>query len=334
MAVMYYEKDCDLGALKGKTIAVIGYGSQGHAHALNAKESGLKVVVGLYEGSKSWKKAEEAGFEVKVAREAAEAADFIMILINDEKQAKLYQESIKPALKPGKTLAFAHGFNIHFGQIIPPADVNVVMIAPKGPGHTVREQYQAGAGVPMLIAVHQDATGGAERLALAYAAAIGGARAGVLATTFKEETETDLFGEQAVLCGGVSALMKCGYETLVEAGYQPESAYFEVMHEMKLIIDLVNRGGLGFMRYSISDTAEYGDYITGPKIITEETKNTMRQVLKDIQTGKFAREWILENQVGRPFFNRMRALEAAHPIEKVGKELRSMMGWLHAPSEK
>jgi ketol-acid reductoisomerase len=331
---MYYEKDCDLGALKGKTIAVIGYGSQGHAHALNAKESGLKVVVGLYEGSKSWKKAEEAGFEVKVAREAAEAADFIMILINDEKQAKLYQESIKPALKPGKTLAFAHGFNIHFGQIIPPADVNVVMIAPKGPGHTVREQYQAGAGVPMLIAVHQDATGGAERLALAYAAAIGGARAGVLATTFKEETETDLFGEQAVLCGGVSALMKCGYETLVEAGYQPESAYFEVMHEMKLIIDLVNRGGLGFMRYSISDTAEYGDYITGPKIITEETKNTMRQVLKDIQTGKFAREWILENQVGRPFFNRMRALEAAHPIEKVGKELRSMMGWLHAPSEK
>ncbi|MDR0374754.1 MAG: ketol-acid reductoisomerase [Treponema sp.] len=334
MAVMYYEKDCDLGALKGKTIAVIGYGSQGHAHALNAKESGLKVVVGLYEGSKSWKKAEEAGFEVKVAREAAEAADFIMILINDEKQAKLYQESIKPTLKPGKTLAFAHGFNIHFGQIIPPADVNVVMIAPKGPGHTVREQYQAGAGVPMLIAVHQDATGGAKRLALAYAAAIGGARAGVLATTFKEETETDLFGEQAVLCGGVSALMKCGYEVLVEAGYQPESAYFEVMHEMKLIIDLVNRGGLGFMRYSISDTAEYGDYITGPKIITEETKNTMRHVLEDIQTGKFAREWILENQVGRPFFNRTRALEAAHPIEKVGKELRSMMGWLHAPNEK
>lgn len=334
MAVMYYEKDCDLGALKGKTIAVIGYGSQGHAHALNAKESGLNVVVGLYEGSKSWKKAEEAGLEVRIAREAAEAANFIMLLINDEKQAKLYQESIKPALKSGKTLAFAHGFNIHFGQIIPPADVNVVMIAPKGPGHTVREQYQAGAGVPMLIAVHQDATGGAERLALAYAAAIGGARAGVLATTFKEETETDLFGEQAVLCGGVSALMKCGYETLVEAGYQPESAYFEVMHEMKLIIDLVNRGGLGFMRYSISDTAEYGDYVTGPKIITEETKNAMRQALKDIQTGKFAREWILENQVGRPFFNRMRAIEAAHPIEKVGKELRSMMGWLHAPNEK
>jgi ketol-acid reductoisomerase len=331
---MFYEKDCDLGALKGKTIAVIGYGSQGHAHALNAKESGMKVMVGLYYGSASWKKAEEAGFTVKTAKEAAEAADFIMILINDEKQAKLYQESIKPALKPGKTLAFAHGFNIHFGQIIPPADINVVMIAPKGPGHTVREQYQAGAGVPCLIAVHQDATGDAKRLALAYSAAIGGARAGVLETTFKEETETDLFGEQAVLCGGVSALMKAGYEVLTEAGYQPESAYFEVMHEMKLIIDLVNRGGLGFMRYSISDTAEYGDYITGPKIVTEDTKNAMRGVLKDIQTGKFAKDWISENQVNRPFFNRMRAIEAAHPIEKVGKELRSMMSWLKPPTEK
>jgi ketol-acid reductoisomerase len=325
---MYYEKDCDLGLLKGKTIAVIGYGSQGHAHALNAKESGLKVIVGLYEGSKSWKKAEEAGFEVKTAREAARVADFIMILINDEKQAKLYQESIKPELKPGKTLAFAHGFNIHFDQIVPPADINVVMIAPKGPGHTVREQYQAGAGVPCLVAVYQDADGSAKRLALAYSAAIGGARAGVLETTFKEETETDLFGEQAVLCGGVSALMKTGFEVLVEAGYQPESAYFEVMHEMKLIIDLVNRGGLSFMRYSISDTAEYGDYVTGPKIITEETKNTMRQVLKEIRNGKFAREWILENQVNRPHFNRMRVIEAAHPIETVGKELRSMMTWL------
>jgi ketol-acid reductoisomerase len=334
---MYYEKDCDLGALKGKTIAVIGYGSQGHAHALNAKESGLKVIVGLYEGSPSWKKAEAAGLTVKTAREAAEAADFIMILINDEKQAALYRESIKPALKAGKTLAFAHGFNIHFGQIAPPAGINVVMIAPKGPGHTVREQYQAGAGVPCLVAVHQDASGSAQgdakRLALAYAAAIGGARAGVLETTFKEETETDLFGEQAVLCGGVSALMKCGYEVLVEAGYQPESAYFEVMHEMKLIIDLVNRGGLGFMRYSISDTAEYGDYVSGPKVITEDTKNAMRGILKDIQTGKFAKEWISENQVNRPFFNRMRAIESRHPIEKVGKELRSMMGWLK-PAEK
>jgi ketol-acid reductoisomerase len=334
MAMMYYEKDCDLGALKGKTVAVIGYGSQGHAHALNAKESGLKVVVGLYEGSKSWKKAEGSGLTVKSAAEAAKVADFIMILINDEKQAGLYEESIRPHLTEGKTLAFAHGFNIHFGQIVPPANVNVVMIAPKGPGHTVRERYKDGEGVPCLIAVHQDATGDAKRLGLAYAAAIGGARAGVLETTFKEETETDLFGEQAVLCGGVSALMKCGFEVLVEAGYQPESAYFEVMHEMKLIIDLVNRGGLKFMRYSISDTAEYGDYVTGPKIITEETKDTMRRVLADIQTGKFAKKWILENQAHRPFFNRMRALEAAHPIEKVGAELRAMMNWLEAPSEK
>jgi len=334
MAIMYYEKDCDLGILKGKTIAVIGYGSQGHAHALNAKESGMNVIVGLYEGSKSWKKAEDSGLKVMVAKDAAAAADFIMILINDEKQAKLYQESIKPVLKSGKTLAFAHGFNIHFGQIVPPADINVVMIAPKGPGHTVREQYKAGAGVPCLVAVHQDADGNAKRLALAYSAAIGGARAGVLETTFKEETETDLFGEQAVLCGGVSALMKAGFEVLVEAGYQPESAYFEVMHEMKLIIDLVNRGGLSFMRYSISDTAEYGDYVTGPKIITSETKDTMRQVLKEIQNGKFAREWILENQVNRPNFNRMRAIEAAHPIEKVGAELRAMMPWIKKNEEK
>jgi ketol-acid reductoisomerase len=333
MAVMYYEKDCDPGILKDKTIAIIGYGSQGHAHALNAKESGMKVIVGLYEGSPSWKKAEEAGLEVRLAKDAAAAADFIMILINDEKQAKLYDESIKGVLKSGKTLAFAHGFNIHFGQIVPPPDINVVMIAPKGPGHTVREQYKLGAGVPCLIAVHQDA-GDAKRQALAYAAAIGGARAGVLETTFKEETETDLFGEQAVLCGGVSALMKAGYEVLVEAGYQSESAYFEVMHEMKLIIDLVNRGGLSFMRYSISDTAEYGDYITGPRIITAETKNAMRQVLTDIQNGKFAREWILENQVKRPNFNRLRAIEAAHPIEKVGKELRGMMPWLKPNQEK
>jgi ketol-acid reductoisomerase len=331
---MYYEKDCDLGVLKGKTIAVIGYGSQGHAHALNAKESGMKVIIGLYEGSKSWKKAEDAGLEVKIAKDAAAAADFIMILVNDEKQAQLYAESIKPVLKPGKTLAFAHGFNIHYGQIIPPSDINVVMIAPKGPGHTVREQYKAGAGVPCLVAVHQDPAGDARRLALAYAAAIGGARAGVLETTFKEETETDLFGEQAVLCGGVSALMKCGFEVLVEAGYQPESAYFEVMHEMKLIIDLVNRGGLSFMRYSISDTAEYGDYVSGPKIITDDTKNTMRQMLKEIQNGKFARDWILENQVNRPYFNRMREIEAAHPIEKVGSELRSMMPWIKKNEEK
>lgn len=334
MAIMYYEKDCDLGVFKGKTVAVIGYGSQGHAHALNAKESGLNVVVGLYEGSMSWKKAEAAGLTVKTASEAAASADFIMILINDEKQAALYRDSIQPRLKSGKTLAFAHGFNIHFGQIVPPPDINVVMIAPKGPGHTVREQYVSGAGVPCLIAVHQDASGNAKRLGLAYAAAIGGARAGVLETTFKEETETDLFGEQAVLCGGVSALMKAGYEVLVEAGYQPESAYFEVMHEMKLIIDLVNRGGLSFMRYSISDTAEYGDYVTGPKIITDKTKDTMRGILKDIQTGRFAKDWISENQANRPFFNKMRAIEADHPIERVGKELRSMMSWLPKPEHK
>jgi ketol-acid reductoisomerase len=332
---MYYEKDCDPAVLRGKTIAVIGYGSQGHAHALNARESGMQVIIGLYEGSKSWKKAEAAGFTVKTAAQAAQAADFIMILVNDEKQAKLYKESIEPALtaKTGKTLAFAHGFNIHFGQIIPPPELNVVMIAPKGPGHTVREQYAAGAGVPCLIAVHQDADGTARQQALAYAAAIGGARAGILETTFQEETETDLFGEQAVLCGGVSALMKAGFEVLVEAGYQPESAYFEVMHEMKLIIDLVNRGGLSFMRYSISDTAEYGDYVTGSKIITEETKNTMRQVLKEIQNGKCARDWILENQVNRPHFNRMRILEAEHPIEKTGKELRAMMSWIKAEEQ-
>jgi ketol-acid reductoisomerase len=328
MAILFYEKDCDLGALKGKTIAVIGYGSQGHAHALNAKESGMKVIVGLYEGSKSWTRAEKAGFQVMTAQNAAAAADFVMILINDEKQAKLYTDSIKPVLKAGKTLAFAHGFNIHFSQIVPPADINVVMIAPKGPGHTVREQYQAGAGVPCLVAVHQDATGDAKRLALAYAAAIGGARAGVLETTFKEETETDLFGEQAVLCGGVSALMKAGFETLCEAGYQPESAYFECMHEMKLIVDLVNRGGLSYMRYSISDTAEYGDYVTGPRIITDETKKAMKQVLTEIQNGTFAKNWILENQANRPFFNKMRTIESQHPIEKVGKELRSMMSWL------
>jgi ketol-acid reductoisomerase len=333
---MFYEKDCDLGLLKGKTCAVIGFGSQGHAHALNAKESGLNVIIGLYKGSKSWKKAEDLGFKVYTAAEAAEKADFIMILINDEKQKKLYDESIKKAMKSGKTLGFAHGFNIHFRQIEPPPEVNVVMIAPKGPGHTVREQYTLGAGVPMLVAVHQDAenNGHAKRLALAYAAAIGGARAGVLETTFKEETETDLFGEQAVLCGGVSALMKAGFETLVEAGYQPESAYFECMHEMKLIVDLINRGGLAFMRYSVSDTAEFGDYISESKIITPEVKQNMKGILSDIQDGTFAKNWLLENQVGRPHFNRMRAIEAQHPVEKTGAELRGMMNWLHTNEEK
>ena len=327
MAKIYYQEDCNLALLEGKTIAVIGYGSQGHAHALNAKESGANVIIGLYEGSKSWAKAEAQGFEVYTAAEAAKKADIIMILINDEKQAKMYNESIAPNLEPGNTLMFAHGFAIHFGQIIPPKDVNVIMIAPKGPGHTVRSQYQEGKGVPCLIAVQQDATGDAHDLGLAYALAIGGARAGVLQTTFREETETDLFGEQAVLCGGVTALMKCGFEVLVEAGYEPESAYFECIHEMKLIVDLINQSGFAGMRYSISNTAEYGDYITGPKIITEDTKNAMREVLKDIQEGRFARNWLLENQVGCPNFNAMRRMESEHQLEKVGAELRKLMSW-------
>ncbi len=333
MAQMYYEKDCDPKALAGKTVAVIGYGSQGHAHALNLKDSGHKVVVGLYEGSKSWKEAEAKGLSVMDARKAAEMADFTMILVNDEKQARLYAESIAPALREAlargqaKTLAFAHGFNIHFRQIQPPPEVDVVMIAPKGPGHTVRSQFEEGKGVPCLVAVQQDASGSAMKSALAYAAGIGGARAGVLQTTFKEETETDLFGEQAVLCGGVTALMKAGFETLVEAGYQPESAYFECVHEMKLIIDLVVQKGISFMRYSISDTAEYGDYTVGKRIVTDETKREMKKVLGEIQDGSFARNWILENQANRPYFNRMREINAAHPVEEVGRRLRAMMSW-------
>lgn len=325
---MYYEKDCDLSLLKGKTVAVIGYGSQGHAHALNLHESGVNVVVGLYEGSKSWKAAEEAGLKVLLTSEAVKVSDIIMVLVNDEKQALLYEKSIGPNLTAGKSLAFAHGFNIHYGQITPPVDVNVFMVAPKGPGHTVRSQYQEGRGVPCLIAVYQDATGNAKDVALAYAAGIGGARAGILETTFKEETETDLFGEQTVLCGGICALIKAGFEVLIEAGYQPESAYFECLHEMKLIVDLINQGGLSYMRYSISDTAEYGDYQVGNRIITEDTKNEMRKVLQEIQDGTFAKSWILENQVKRPGFNRRRALEQEHPIEQVGKELRKMMSWL------
>ena len=325
MATIYYQKDCNLSLLEGKTIAVIGYGSQGHAHALNAKESGCNVIVGLYEGSKSWAKA--AGFEVYTAAEAAKRADIIMILINDEKQAKMYKESIEPNLEPGNMLMFAHGFAIHFRQIVPPKDVDVTMIAPKGPGHTVRSTYQEGKGVPCLIAVQQDATGKAHDLALAYALAIGGARAGVLETTFRQETETDLFGEQAVLCGGVTELMKTGFEVLVEAGYEPESAYFECIHEMKLIVDLIYESGFAGMRYSISNTAEYGDYITGPKIITEDTKNAMRQVLKDIQDGVFAKNWLLENQVGCTSFHAMRKKAAEHQLEKVGEELRSLMSW-------
>ena len=327
MAKIYYQEDCNLALLEGKTIAIIGYGSQGHAHALNAKESGCDVIIGLYEGSKSWAKAEAQGFKVYTAEEAAKKADIIMILINDEKQAKLYKESIEPNLEEGNMLMFAHGFAIHFNQIIPPKNVDVTMIAPKGPGHTVRSEYQAGKGVPCLVAVHQDASGKALDKALAYALAIGGARAGVLETTFREETETDLFGEQAVLCGGVCALMQAGFETLVEAGYAPESAYFECIHEMKLIVDLIFQSGFAGMRYSISNTAEYGDYITGPKIITEETKKAMKQVLTDIQDGTFAKDWLTENAVNAPHFNAMRRRAAQHPSETVGAELRKLYSW-------
>lgn len=334
MAVLYYEKDCNFDKIKGKKVAIIGYGSQGHAHALNLHESGADVIVGLREGSRHWKMAEESGLTVMTVADAAKAADLIMILVNDEIQAKVYHESIEPFMTEGKTLAFAHGFNIHFKQIVAPKNVNVIMIAPKGPGHVVRTAYQDGQGVPCLIAVEQDATGDAKEIGLAYAIGIGGARAGVLQTTFKEETETDLFGEQAVLCGGVCALMKAGFETLVEAGYQPESAYFECIHEMKLIIDLVNKAGFAGMRYSISDTAEYGDYITGPKIITDETKKAMKSVLSDIQDGTFAKNWILENQANRPYFNATRRRESEQQLEQVGKDLRGMMNWQKEITEK
>lgn len=327
MAKMYYEQDCNLSLLKGKTVAVVGYGSQGHAHAQNLRDSGISVVIGLYEGSKSAQQAKADGFEVLTTAEATKKADVVMMLVNDEKMASIYETGVAPNLRPGMTLCFAHGFNIHFNQIVPPADVNVIMIAPKGPGHTVRSQFVEGKGVPDLIAVHNDATGNAKEIALAYALGIGGARAGVLETTFKEETETDLFGEQAVLCGGVSALMKAGFETLVEAGYQPESAYFECIHEMKLIIDLVVKGGLSFMRYSISDTAEYGDYCVGPRIITEETKKEMKKVLTEIQTGEFAKNWILENKAGRPGFLATRRIQSEHLVEKVGADLRAKMSW-------
>ena len=327
MPKIYYQEDCNLSLLEGKTIAVIGYGSQGHAHALNLKESGCNVIVGLYEGSRSWKKAQEQGFEVYTAAEASKKADVIMILINDEKQAAMYKESIAPNLRPGMMLMFAHGFAIHFGQIVPPKDVDVTMIAPKAPGHTVRSEYQRGRGTPCLVAVYQDATGKAMDMALAYGQGIGGARAGILETTFRVETETDLFGEQAVLCGGVCALMKAGFETLVEAGYAPENAYFECVHEMKLIVDLIYESGFAGMRYSISNTAEYGDYITGPKIVTDETKKAMKKILSDIQDGSFAKEWLLENQVGCPHFNAMRKNEAEQPLVKVGAELRKLYSW-------
>ncbi len=329
MARMYYDNDCDLGLLKGKTVAVIGYGSQGHAHAQNLNDSGVNVVVGLTPNSRSRQQVTNDGLKVMDTADAAKAADMIMILVPDQVQASVYKESIEPYIKAGDILMFAHGFNIHFKQIVPPESVDVVMVAPKGPGHTVRSQYNEGKGVPSLIAVYQDASGKAKDYALAYAAAIGAGKAGILETTFGEETETDLFGEQAVLCGGVTELMKAGFDTLVEAGYQPEIAYFECIHEMKLIVDLINQGGFEFMRYSISDTAEYGDYVTGRRIITEETRKEMKKVLEEIQRGVFASKWITENNAGgRAQFLAMRSKESEHQLEKVGKELRKMMSWL------
>ncbi|MBD2436082.1 ketol-acid reductoisomerase [Nostoc sp. FACHB-110] len=328
MARMYYDEDANLDLLAGKTIAIIGYGSQGHAHALNLKDSGLNVIVGLYPGSKSAEKAQAAGLTVKNVADAAKAADFIMILLPDEVQKTVYKNEIEPSLEAGNVLAFAHGFNIHFGQVLPPADVDVVMVAPKGPGHLVRRTYEQGQGVPALFAVYQNASGQARDRAMAYARGIGGTRAGILETTFREETETDLFGEQAVLCGGLSALIKAGFETLVEAGYQPELAYFECLHEVKLIVDLVVEGGLATMRDSISNTAEYGDYTRGPRVVNEQTKAEMRKILREIQSGQFAREFVLENQAGKPGFTAMRRQEAEHPIEAVGKDLRAMFSWL------
>ena len=328
-ARIFYQNDCDLSLLDGKTVAIIGYGSQGHAHALNLKESGVDVVIGLYEGSKSKEKAEKQGLKVLNTAEAVKSADVIMILINDELQADMYKNDIEPNLKEGDMLMFAHGFNIHYGRITPPANVDVTMIAPKAPGHTVRSEYLEGKGTPCLVAVYQDASGKALDKALAYAAGIGGARAGVLETTFREETETDLFGEQAVLCGGVTALMQAGFETLVEAGYDPRSAYFECVHEMKLIVDLIYQSGFKGMRYSISNTAEYGDYITGPKIITDETKKVMKEVLADIQTGKFAKDFLLDMSEagGKVHFNALRKTAAEHLLEKTGEEVRALYSW-------
>lgn len=329
MATIYYDNDAHLPTLDGQTIAVIGYGSQGHAHALNAKESGLNVVVGLRPGSASWKAAESAGLRVMDVRSAAEAGDLVMVLLPDESQGKVYREEIAPGLKAGNALLFAHGFNIHFHQVVPPAGVDVFMVAPKGPGHLVRRTYQEGGGVPCLLAIHQDATGHAVARGLAYAKAIGGTRGGVLMTTFQEETETDLFGEQAVLCGGVTALMQAGFETLVEAGYQPEIAYFECVHEMKLIVDLIYEGGFERMRHSISNTAEFGDYVTGPKMVTDDTRAAMKRVLADIQQGVFARDFLLENQVGQPRLKAQRAATAVSQVAEVGARLRKMMPFIN-----
>jgi ketol-acid reductoisomerase len=329
-ATIYYDDDADPALLEGRKVAVLGYGSQGHAHALNLKESGVDVRVGLRDGSSSWAKAEEAGLKVLPIAEAVKDADVIMVLLPDTEQASIYKRDIEPNLDDRDSLAFAHGFNIHFGQIRPPAGVDVWMIAPKGPGHLVRRTFEEGGGVPSLVAVQADETGKAKQTALAYARAIGATRAGVLDTTFEEETETDLFGEQVVLCGGLTELIKGSYETLVAAGYQPESAYFETLHEVKLIVDLIYEGGITNMRYSISDTAEYGDMTRGPRIITDETRAEMRRILDDIQSGRFANEWILENQAGRPVFNALRKKSAEHPIEEVGERLRAMMPWIGA----
>lgn len=328
MKKLYYDQDANWDLLKDKHVAVIGYGSQGHAHALNLKDSGVRVTVGLYPGSKSWEKAASAGLAVTTAGEAAAQADVVMILLPDEKQAAVYRDHIGPNLKKGAALAFAHGFNIHYNQIVPPEYVDVFMIAPKGPGHLVRRIFTEGKGVPCLLAVYQDNSGQAQDLALAYARGIGGTRAGVLVTTFAEETETDLFGEQAVLCGGITELICAGFETLTEAGYQPELAYFECLHEMKLIVDLMYEGGMAAMRHSVSDTAEFGDYMAGRRIVTDATRKEMRQVLAEIQDGTFAKQWILENQANRPVFNALRRRKASHRIETVGKELRAMMPWL------
>lgn len=328
MAKVYYDQDADLTLLEGKTIAVLGYGSQGHAQAQNLRDSGLKVIIGLYEGSRSREKARADGFEVLSPAEAAARADIVQMLVPDEVQPRLYKEAVAPHMTAGKALMFSHGFNIHYGQIVPPPEVDVFMVAPKGPGHIVRRMYVEGKGVPCLVAVHQDASGQAKELALAYAKGIGGTRAGVFETTFREETETDLFGEQCVLCGGVSELIKAGFDTLVEAGYAPEIAYFECLHELKLIVDLIYEGGLSWMRYSVSNTAEYGDYMVGKRIINEQVRQEMKKVLEEIQSGQFAKQWILENQANRPMFNAMRRREAEHLIEKVGRELRKMMPWL------
>ncbi|MBC7343700.1 MAG: ketol-acid reductoisomerase, partial [Clostridia bacterium] len=328
MARVYYDNDADLGRLKGKKIAVLGYGSQGHAQAQNLRDSGLEVIVGLRSGSKSWAQAEKDGLKVTVVAEAAAQAQVIQVLLPDEVQAEVYRTEVAPHLSEGKALGFSHGFNIHFGQIVPPPDIDVFMVAPKSPGHLERRMFVQGAGVPGLVAIYQDYSGQAKELALAYAKGIGCTRAGVIETTFKEETETDLFGEQAVLCGGLTSLIKAGFETLVEAGYQPEIAYFECLHEMKLIVDLVYEGGLGLMRYSISDTAQYGDMTRGPRIIDEGVKYTMKEILGEIQSGEFAREWILENKANRPVFNALNNKDKEHLIEKVGAELRNMMTWL------